>query len=71
MLVLQIAQDLRYAEDADCDRHEVEPVGIFADAEREAREREVAKLRRNVMIGDIFSPPLVVLVMLPMINLPS
>ena len=41
VLVLEIAQDLGDAEDADRDGDEVQPVGIFADAEREARRAGV------------------------------
>ena len=37
LLALEIAQDFGDAEDADGDGDEVQPVGIFADAEREAR----------------------------------
>ncbi len=41
VLVLEIAQDLGDAEHADRDGDEVQPVGIFADAEREARRAGV------------------------------
>ena len=40
------------------------------DTEREAREREVNNLRRSVIVAAIFTTPLVVVVMLPMV-LPS
>ena len=36
-LALEVAQDFGDAEDADRDRDEVQPIGIFADAEGEAR----------------------------------
>ena len=37
MLVFQVAENFGDAEDADRDRDEIQAVGIFADAEREAR----------------------------------